>query len=118
MITKLIRPFLAILMGTLFGLPAVSAAQQDPYTQAVTAYVTAAGQELAAIRGQIDAETKEGSADLKKKFVAAAAALDRTEKLLEKLKTASSKDFDLVKAEFERSRNETVKELALARRGQ
>lgn len=106
-----------VLLCSLFGLPAVIAAQNDPYAQAVAAYVTAAGQELTAIRGQVDAETKDGAESVKQRFAAAYAALEKADALLEKLKKAEPRDFDRVKAELERARGETVKALEVARRG-
>jgi hypothetical protein len=92
-------------------------AKGDPYRQAVQAYVVAAGQQLSAIRGEIDAATKDGTDAVKQKYAAVYTELDRTDKSLEILKTADAKDFDRLKADFESTRDAMIKLLEKVRSG-
>lgn len=90
----------------------------DSYTQAVTAYVNAAGQQLHAIRGEVDAATKNATEAVKQKYAGVYAQLDRCDKMLGGLKAAGQKDFDPLKAKFEQGRNKMVKLLEAARRAE
>ncbi|MFA5057931.1 MAG: hypothetical protein WC485_07440 [Opitutaceae bacterium] len=87
----------------------------DAYAQAVQSYVSAAEQELASIRAQVDTEVKPAAADVKQRYAPVYAKLEQCEKLLAELKEAGSADFDRIKADFERARDEMVKALAAAR---
>lgn len=101
----------------LLGAPMAFAAdlKADPYTQAVTAYVTAAAQQMSAIRAEIDTETKGATEAVKQKYAEVYAGLDRSDKALENLKGAAAKDFDRLKAEFEATREATIKLLGKVR---
>ncbi|MDD2764581.1 MAG: hypothetical protein PHE83_11465 [Opitutaceae bacterium] len=87
----------------------------DAYAQAVNSYVSAAEQQLVSIRVQVDAEVKPAAADGKQRYAPVYAKLEQCDKLLAELKEAGSADFDKIKADFERARDEMVKALAAAR---
>ncbi len=107
-----------VLLGTLCGLPAVLAVEAiDSYTQAVGTYVTGAGQQLHAIRREVDAVTQKAPDDVKQKYAGVYAGLAKSDKLLESLKVAESKDFDRLKADFERTRDAMIKQLETVRHG-
>ena len=109
-----------LMLSMLLGLPAAYAVDDttpNPYAQAVANYVTAAGRELDAIRGEIDVGAKQGDESRKQKYAAVYAELNRSAKSLEALKAAEPKDFDRLKADYERTRGEMVVKLDQARRG-
>lgn len=84
-------------------------AKPDPYTAAVTAYITAAGEQLGAIRAELEVQTKGASDAVKQKYADVYAELDRTDKGLAELKAAKPADFDRLKAEFESTRDKMIK---------
>jgi len=109
-----------VVFCTLLGLPAAFAgetANPDPYAQAVAAYVNGAGQQLHAIRAEVDAVTKNAPESVKQKYAGVHAGLAQSDKMLEELKAAGPKDFDRLKADFERTRDEMIKLLEAVRRG-
>ncbi len=115
--------FFSLVLGcSLLILPAAIAAETanpDPYTQAVATYITAAGQQLHAIRNEVDAVTKNATDPaVKQRYVRVYAELDRSARILDALKTAETKDFDRLKAEFELTRDKMVKVLDAVRRGE
>lgn len=88
----------------------------DPYTAAVTSYISAAGQQLGAIRAELEAETKGATDAVKQKYAGVFAGLDRTEKELDKLRAAKPEDFDRRKAEFESTRDKMLRMIEAVRR--
>lgn len=89
----------------------------DPYARAVVAYVTGAGQQLHATRVEVDAVTRKAPDDVKQKYAGVYAGLAKSDELLESLKIAAPKDFDRLKADFERTRDDMIKQLAAVRHG-
>jgi len=111
---------LLCLAGGLLILPAAGAADAanpDAYTQAVASYITAASQQLSAIRNEVDAATRNATEAVKQKYARVYAELDRSDKVLAALKTAEAQDFDKFKAEFELTRDKMIKALDTVRRG-
>jgi len=108
-----------LILAVLSGLPVAQATDDtapDSYAQAVAAYVTAADQQLHAIRSQVEAGTKNASESLKGKYAGVFGELGRLEKSLEVLKTAKQQDFDRLKAAFEHTRDAMIRQLEDMRR--
>jgi hypothetical protein len=106
-----------LLLGLSFGCSAAFAgeAKPDSYATAVTSYITAAGQQLGAIRAELEAETKGATDAVKQKYAGVYAGLERTEKELEQLRAAKPADFDRRKAEFESTRDKMLRMIEVAR---
>jgi len=106
-----------LFLGLLPAWHAASAAETkpDPYTAAVAAYITAAGQQLGAIRAELEAETKGATDAVKQKYAGVHAELELTEKGLEQLRAAKPADFDRRKAEFESTRDRMLKMIEAVR---
>lgn len=113
-----IAPRLLLLVALVLA-PAIFAAEtpkMDPYTQAVASYVEAAGVQLAAIRESVVASTADATDELKQRYADVVRRLDTCDDYVRRLKVASQKDFDPLKAEFEKARAEMVKTLETARK--
>jgi hypothetical protein len=81
--------------------------------QAVSQYVDAATKELNAYRQEITAASR---ADNQQQLGEAKAELDECDRLVVNLKSADSKQFDLIKADYERTRGAMVKALHAAQK--
>lgn len=86
----------------------------DPYTAAVRSYVEAATKEVNAIRAELLSNEKLGK---KERFASVRSGLETCEELVSRLKSAGQGQFDVIKSEYERSRNELLKKLGAARQG-
>lgn len=111
----------SILLTGLLGVVALGTAVAEPkagldpaYRQAVDAYVEAAGKELAALRVQRDALVKAAPESVKERYEAFSEELAECEQLLKALKDSSPKDFDVIKARYEKQRMETTEALRRA----
>lgn len=115
---SLMKPFLCLLLVSLLGssLGFADDSKTDPYTAAVTSYIAAAGQQLGAIRAELEAETKGATDAVKQKYAGVHAELERTEKGLEQLRAAKPADFDRRKAEFESTRDKMLRMIEAVRR--
>ncbi len=83
----------------------------DPYTAAVSAYITAANRELSAFEGEIKAGEKSGQAQ---RFADARVELKDCRQLLQQLGNADQQNFDALKARYEQSRAELRRRIAAA----
>jgi hypothetical protein len=94
------------------------AESQTAYAQAVREYIDAAGDNLKAIRAELDGLVKTAtSADGKKRFELVYSKLDQTDELLADLRKAGPADFDSIKSKFEQTRADMLKMLDAARNG-
>jgi hypothetical protein len=111
-----------VLLFVLGVSPAVFAAEKSPadaaYAQAVVAYVDSAKAQLKAIRAAVDALVAKDPADevTKQRYADVFTRLDDCDDLVSRLKAAPRKQFDPLKAEFERVRAEMVKAIDAAQR--
>ncbi len=83
----------------------------DAYSKAVVAYIEAANKEMATY--QKDADTLAGQAadNERQAFKDVYAKLDRCDQLLKQLTDATPRNFDKLKAEYEKTRADMVKTL-------
>ncbi len=117
---KSVRTFYvpAILAALSLGVAALFAAapekpkSDDPYVIAVNQYIDAASAEIGAIGKQVQDAEKIGK---KKRLSAARESLASCEALIARLKTAGRADFDLLKAEYERTRKDLIEKVNTAR---
>jgi Skp family chaperone for outer membrane proteins len=111
-----------VLLLALSVSPAGFAAEKNPaevaYAKAVTAYVDSAQAQMKAIREAVEAIVAKDPADEDKKqqYAGVFVLLDDCDDFVGRLKAASRKQFDPLKAEFERVRGEMVKVLEAAQR--
>jgi len=117
-------PFLVPACLLMLSLPLARAAAEavaDPqaaYEHAVRAYVDAAGDQLKAIRTELDRLVKTAaSADGRKRFELVYPKLDQADQMLADLKNAGPADFDSIKSKFEQTRADMLKTLDAARNG-
>ncbi len=101
--------------GPAGGLHAVET-PDDAYQKAVTAYVEAAANQVNAIRAQVDAESRNGTEAVKKRYADVYDRLAQCDKLVAQLRNADSSDFDPRKKEFETALNEAIAALEAARK--
>lgn len=100
------------------ALPAATAIDpQSEYAKAVKSYVDAATEHLKAVQSNVEAQLKNATDETKDRFKKTNEAIERTGKLLSQLKDAAPADFDRIKLEFERSRDQMVKEFEVAQKG-
>src|SRR5512135_884728 len=92
-------PLFCVLLG-LMAAYAAEDAPADAYAQAVTAYVTAANEQLVAIRTEVDAATKNATERVKRQYAEVYRKLTQCEELVAQLKIAGPADFDPAKAKF------------------
>lgn len=108
-----------VLLLALIGSPtafALEKAKSDPYAEAVASYIEAATAQLRSIRETVDAITEKSPDEVKQKYAGVYQRLDNCDARARALKTATPKEFDPQKAEFERVRGEMVKAFESARR--
>jgi hypothetical protein len=104
-LTRYLSLCLVVQFAMLLNAPAAEA--ESAYQQAVSAYVTAAGGELQAMRAQAEAAQDAAPEDKKENYKDFFAKLEKCEATHKTLKTA--KDFDKTKALYEQQRLEAVK---------
>jgi hypothetical protein len=88
-------------------------AATDAYQTAVNQYVEAAAKEVAAMRAEL--ATHEKKNPKKASLAEAKAAASDCAELVERLRTSTAATFDPLKVQYERRRNELVKELSAVR---
>ena len=89
---------------------------QSEYSKAVKSYVDAATDHLKSVRNLVETRLKDASGETKERFRKTNDAIEETDRLLSQLKNAAPRDFDRIKAEFEKSRDRMVKELEAAQK--
>ena len=111
-------PRLVLLIALMFAPAAFGAGKikADPYTEAVAEYVEAAGVQLGAIRESVNASLADAGDDAKQRYADVVRYLAVCDDYVRRLKVASQKEFDPLKAEFEKTRAEMVKSLEAARK--
>lgn len=110
------RVLLAMVVLVVAGLRAAEADRPLTYAEAVTAYVEGATAQLRALRGEVDAlKAKSGEAG-RPAWVELYLDLDACDAMVARLRVAGAKDFDGLKAKFERVRGEVLEVLAAAKK--
>ena len=111
---KLLRLLSFALLAQCMLLNGLKAAEPElsDYQKAVKAYVDAAGQELQALQTQVSGALKGADEAKKAAYRGLLGRLEKCEEVYEQLKAAAPKDFDRLKALYEKQRDETLKALA------
>lgn len=114
---KSIKRFLLVV--TLLGAPALFAAGSgatSAYEQAVTAYIEGATQQLRAIRTDVDTAAGKAGEAGRRTYAEVYRGLDQCDATLALLRVAGPRDFDLIKANFEKTRGQMIAALDVARK--
>jgi hypothetical protein len=114
---KSIKRFLLVV--TLLGAPALFAAGSgatSAYEQAVAAYIEGATQQLRAIRTDVDTAVGKAGEAGRRTYAEVYRGLDQCDATLALLRVAGPRDFDLIKANFEKTRAQMIATLDAARK--
>lgn len=104
-----------VLLGAV-GLRAAETDRPLTYAEAVTAYVEAATVQLRAVRGEVDAIKAKSGEPGRPAWVELYLDLDECDAMVARLRVVGAKDFDGLKAKFERVRGEVLDALAAAKK--
>jgi hypothetical protein len=110
------RVWLGLVLLGAGGLRAAEADRPRTYAEAVVAYVDAATVQLRALRGEVDALKAKSGEPGRPAWVELYLDLDECDAMVARLRVVGSKDFDGLKAKFERVRGEVLEALAAAKK--